>query len=92
MPISEEFPHRWHVTIPANSETAPVQLDSGDQRTLRSIQLTALSLYFRNAGFDIVPLPIHSMGFIVRHRTPHAMLLLELRPRPLSVPYTVTEI
>ena len=92
MPISEEFPHRWHVTIPASSPMSPVSLGGGDQRTLRAIQLTALSLYFRNAGFDIVPLPVHSMGFIARHRNPHAMLLLELRPRPLSVPYTVTEI
>lgn len=92
MPISEEFPHRWHITIPANSQSGPVSLDTGDQHMLRSIQLTALRIYFANAGFDIVPLPVHSMGFIARHQTPHAMLLLELRPRPLSVPYTVTEI
>jgi hypothetical protein len=54
--------------------------------------LAALRLYFANAGFDIVPLPMSNAGFIARHSSPHAMLLLELRPRPLSVPYTVTEI
>lgn len=92
MPISDEFPHRWHVTIPASSPIDPVSLGAGDQHMLRSVQLTALRLYFANAGFDIVPLPIVNTGFIARHRNPHAMLLLELRPRPLSVPYTVTEI
>jgi hypothetical protein len=92
MPVSDEFPHRWHITIPDNPVTSPVSLGGGEQHTIRAIQLTALGLYFANAGFDIVPLPVHSMGFIARHRNPHAMLLLELRPRPLSVPYTVTEI
>lgn len=93
--IDSEFPHRWHVSLPDTDPTdpvGPVQLSIADRFTTRLIRLAALNLYFRSAGFNTVPLPEHNNGFIARHTSPHAMLILELRRDQITIPYTVTEL
>ncbi len=90
--IDSEFPHRWHVQIPDTDLDQIVRLGLGGQATIRTVRLAALNLYFRSAGFNTVPLPEHVNGFIARHTSPHAMLMMDLRRNDISIPYTVTEL
>lgn len=93
MPIQEEFPHRWHVTVPALSETGPVQLPAGDLHLTNTMRVALLRLWFTNAGFNVVPLPLDRYGFIVRHTSPHAMLMFQLTgDTGLPFEYTVMEL
>jgi hypothetical protein len=92
--IESEFPHRWYIHLaPDDSPDGPVRLAEGwAGNLLNNVRVAALKLYFENAGFNTVPLPLIKRGFIARHTSPHAMLMVELTREKISIPFTVTEL